>query len=66
MYVKGNDLIIIANCNEFGEENENYFGYYDSYYYGAYDTELTMATCSVLDWMGITHWWSDCGILLYR
>ncbi len=45
MYVKGNDLIIIANCNEFGEEAENHYRYYDSYYYGAYDTELTMAAC---------------------
>ncbi len=45
MYVKGNDIIIIANCNEFGEEAENHYRYYDSYYYGAYDTELTMAAC---------------------
>ncbi len=45
MYVKGNDLIIIANCNKFGEESENRYRYYDSYYYGAYDTDLTMAAC---------------------
>ncbi len=46
MYVKGNDLIIIASCNEFNEENEaQYYRYYDSYYYGLNDAELTMAAC---------------------
>lgn len=45
MYVKGNDLIIIANCNEYGEEEENRYRYYDSYYFGSYDTDLTMAAC---------------------
>ncbi len=45
MYVKGNDLIIIANCNEYGEEEENHYRYYDSYYFGSYDTDLTMAAC---------------------
>ena len=45
MYVKGNDLIIIASCNEFSEEKAQYYRYYDSYYYGFNDAELTMAAC---------------------
>ena len=45
MYVKGNDLIIIASCNEFSEEKTQYYRYYDLYYYGFYDAELTMAAC---------------------
>ncbi len=50
MYVKGNDIIVVVNCNKFGEEivgGENY-SYYDKYYgsYGSgYDTQVTMAAC---------------------
>ena len=46
MYVKGNDLIIIAECHKFSDEfmnDEN--GYYSRYYYGYYSTNITMAAC---------------------
>lgn len=45
MYVKGNDLIIIATCNEFDDVPENHYKYYDMMYYGAYDKDVTMAAC---------------------
>ena len=46
MYVKGNDLIIIAECRKFSDEFMNgEKGYYSRYYYAYYDTIITMAAC---------------------
>ncbi len=46
MYVKGNDLVIIAECRKFSDEfMNNEKGYYSRYYYGSRATKITMAAC---------------------
>ena len=49
MYVKDNDLVIIARCSKFDEEivEKKSYAYYDTYYAYeiGYNVDITMAAC---------------------